>query len=368
MGPPLQQVDRVFVRHRGRLLVYFGGCDYLRLASHPAVLAASREAAGTQTLNVAASRVTTGNHPLYAALEQDLAAWFRAGAALLVPSGYTTNLIVVQGLEGEATHALLDARAHGSLGDAARWLGCPTRVFRHRDPADLRRSLRRLPSDARPLVLTDGLFARDGAIAPLAEYLEVLPRTGWLLVDDAHGVGVLGGRGGGTPEHCGVRSDRLIQTCTLSKAFGAYGGVILARRPLVGRIAGRSRQFAGSTPLPPPFAAAARAALGILRSDPTLRARLAGNVRVVKGALRDAGMPQADTPCPVIAVKAASPGMSRRLRSALLRRGIYPSLIRYPGGPPAGYFRFALSSEHSREQLDRLVAALSAVPGLRPLD
>jgi len=367
MGPPLQQLDRVFVRHRGRKLVYFGGCDYFRLASHPWVLAATRDAVERYGLNVAASRSTTGNHSLYTTLERALADFFGSERALLVPSGYTTNLIVAQALATEVSHALIDARAHASLADAAHALRCPIRAFRHRDPSALAQHLRRLPRGARPLVLTDGLFARDGTIAPLAEYLQLLPRSGWLLVDDAHGAGVLGARGRGTPEHCGVGWDRLIQSCTLSKAFGAYGGVILATEATVGRIVDRSQQFGGSTPLPPPLAAAALAALQILRSDPGYRLRLRSNIARVKTALRDAGLTQADTPCPVVSVEGATAGASERLRRALLRGGIYPSLIRYPGGPPGGYFRFALSSEHTPAQLDRLVTCLRASHEHQPL-
>jgi len=367
MGPPLQQCDRVFVRHRGRRLVYFGGCDYFRLACHPAVLAATHDAIDRHGLNVAASRATTGNHPVYATLERALARFFGSERAVLVPSGYTTNLIAVQALAPEITHALIDDRAHASLADAARGLGCPARSFRHRDPADLESKVRRLGRGARLLVLTDGLFARDGSIAPLARYLDALPASGRLLVDDAHGAGVLGARGRGTPEHCGVRSDQIIQTGTLSKAFGAYGGVVLADEAVIGRIASASQQFAGSTPLPPPLAAAALAALEVLGSDPGCRTRLWGNVRRVKVALRESGLAQADTPCPVVSVEGITPQASQRLRLALLRHQIYPNLIRYPGGPSAGYFRFALSSEHTPEQLDALVTCLQQSRGLRSL-
>ncbi|HRZ54696.1 MAG TPA: pyridoxal phosphate-dependent aminotransferase family protein [Candidatus Paceibacterota bacterium] len=368
MGPALQQLDRVFVRYRGRILVYFGGCDYFRLASHPDVLSAARDAAARYGLNVAASRATTGNHSLYLELENALARFFGVDRALLTPSGYATNLVAAQGLASHVTHALIDEQAHASLADAAELLGCQVHRFRHLSPSGLAGRLRRLPDTARPLVLTDGLFAREGTIAPLADYMLLLPRNGLLLVDDAHGAGVLGSSGRGTPEIRGVRREsRLIQTCTLSKAFGTYGGAILGSAPLIGRIVRHSRQFAGSTPLPPPLAAAALKAVRIARSDPGLRSRLLDRVRLVKDALCKTALAQPQTPSPVIAVQARTLPAAARLRKELLRRGIYPSLIRYPGGPPGGYFRFALSSEHTRKQLDALTASLLSVSGLAAL-
>lgn len=368
MGPALQQIDRVFVRYRGRMLVYFGGCDYFRLASHPAVLAAARDAAVRYGLNVAASRATTGNHSLYLKLENELARFFKVDRALLTPSGYATNLVAAQGMASHVTHALIDEQAHAALADAAELLGCQVHRFRHRSPRDLAEHVRRLPDSARPLVLTDGLFACEGTIAPLTDYLRLLPRHGLLLVDDAHGAGVLGSSGRGTPEICGVRREnRLIQTCTLSKAFGTYGGAILGSAPLIGRILRHSRQFAGSTPLPPPLAAAALKAVQIVRSDPDLRSRLVDRVRLVKDALFKTALAQPQTPSPVIAVQARTAPAAVRLRKDLFRRGIYPSLIRYPGGPPGGYFRFALSSEHTPKQLDALIASLLSVSGLAAL-
>lgn len=364
MGPQLEQVDCIYVRHGGRRLLYFAGCDYHRLASHPTVLAAARNALSRLGLNVAASRATTGNHPLYAKLEAALARFFQADQAVLLPGGYAANTVVAQALAGHIDRVFVDAAAHASLLDAARHLACPVSPFRHADPADLRARMRRLGPRTRPLILTDGLFARTGTIAPLASLLDTLPPQGWLVLDDAHGVGVLGATGRGTPEYCGVRSGRLIQTCTLSKAFGAYGGVILAPRSIAKRVVTASRQFAASTPLPLPLAAAALAALRLIGTRPSLRQRLAENVRSVKIPLQTAGFDLPNTPAPIVSVLAARPPDSARLTTALLRRGIYPSFIRYPGGPDHGYFRFTLSSQHQPPHIEALVSALLSVPGL----
>jgi len=355
---PLQQVDRICVLWRGRKLAYFGGCDYFRLASHPSVLQAMADGAEKFGLNVAASRKTTGNHQLYETLERELARFFGAERAVLFSNGYVTNLAVAQALAGEFTHALMDERAHVSLQDAAVAFACPVLLVRHRDTRDLARVLKRLGRGAKPVLLTDGLFAHDGSIAPLAACLKVLPRAGRILVDDAHGAGVLGKRGRGTPEHEGVGRERIIQTITLSKAFGVYGGAVLASRDVCERIVERSRIYTGNTPLPLPLAAAALASVKILRTDPALRRRLASITNFVKSSLRPAELGIPDNPSPIIAVTPVDERHARRLSRNLVAAGVYPSLIRYPGGPEGGYVRFALSSEHTLGQLAALVRVL----------
>src|SRR5271157_4849843 len=201
---PLQQVERTCVRWRGRKLAYFSGCDYFRLASHPRVVAALVAGLRTYGLNVAASRLTTGNHVLYRQLEERLAAFFGAPDALVVASGYVANVVAAQAFAGEFTQALIDADAHSSLRAAGRFLDCPLLGFKHHDAEDLARAVRRCGPAAKLALLTDGMFARDGSAAPLAEYLAALPRSAVLIVDDAHGAGVLGRTGKGTLEHAGV--------------------------------------------------------------------------------------------------------------------------------------------------------------------
>lgn len=355
---PLQQVCRTYVRFRQRQLSYFSGCDYFRLASDPRVIAALHAGVAQYGLNVAASRLTTGNHVLYRELEAELAGFFAAESALLVPSGYMTNLVVAQALAGSFSHALVDERSHPALADAALLLDCPVLQFKSRDAEALARAARRCGPGSKLLVLTDGMFSRDGSAAPLGEYLKVLPRDALMLVDDAHGAGVLGRTGKGTVEHAGVSRRRIIQTVTLSKAFGAYGGAILGAARLRQRILDRSRMFAGSTPLPLPMASAALAGVRILRKDRRLRRRLIENAAYVKAGLRRGGLALADTPGPIVPLFPQRASEAARLQRALLGAGIYPPFVKYPGGPASGYFRFVISSEHTRAQLDRLLGVL----------
>ena len=359
MAEPLQQVDRVFVRWHRRRLVYFAGCDYYRLASHLRVLAAVRRGLKAYGLNVAASRKTTGNHLLYDALEHALASFFEVEQAVLVDSGYVTNLAVAQALRGEFTHVMMDARSHASLTDVAMMLGAKVISFAHRDVVDFRRQLSGLKDGARPIVFTDGMFSHDGSVAPLAEYLAVLPVNGVLLVDDAHGAGVLGRAGQGTPSHCGVRDARVIQTMTLSKAFGAFGGAILGTRAVAKAVLAKARCFTGATPVPLPLAAGALESLRLFRANPKLQMRLHANATWLKERLRKSGMNLPDAPGPIIPVIPDSREAAERLRHRLLAAGVHPPLIRYPGGPDGGYFRFVISSEHTRGQLTKLAGALT---------
>jgi 7-keto-8-aminopelargonate synthetase-like enzyme len=356
---PLQQTDRTYVRLRNRKLSYFSGCDYFRMASDPQILAAVEKGLKQYGLNVAASRLTTGNHALYGELERALSHFFDAESALLTGAGYITNLIVCQALAGKFSHALIDERAHPSLSDASRFLDCPILRFRHRDVSDFQRAVKRCGPEARLLLLTDGLFSHDGSAAPLKDYHRILPRDAMMLVDDAHGAGVLGKTGKGTLEHAGLSRKRVIQTITLSKAFGTYGGAILSSRAFRRVILDRSGLFIGHTPLPLPLANAALRSVQILQSDRSRLARLRKNSQFVKDAVAGTGHQNIATPGPIVAVTPRSKTETKNLNAALQDAGIFPPLIHYPTAPTAGYFRFVISSEHTPKQLKTLVSVLA---------
>jgi 7-keto-8-aminopelargonate synthetase-like enzyme len=356
---PLQQIDRTQVLFRGRKLLYLAGCDYFRLSSDPAILEAIRTALETYGLNVAASRRTTGNHSLYGQLEQAARMFFEAESATLVSNGYQTNLVVAQALAGEITHVLLAVGAHGSLADAAQLLGCPVLQFHHPAAAAVRQLVQRCGRRARILLMTDGLLSHSGEVAPLTDYFKALPRSGRLLVDDAHAAGLLGRHGRGTLEYLGLARERIIQTVTLSKAFGVYGGLILGDRALRQQIIQRSRIFVGNTPLPLPLAAGALKAFDLVRRQPLLRRRLVFNTAYVKSALHEAGLETNEGPGPIVPLHPRSATDAQRISRALLRAEIHPPLIQYQSATGSAYFRFAISSEHDPAQLERLVRTIS---------
>ncbi len=364
---PLQQVDRVFVKSRGRTWVYFGGCDYFRLASHPAVVRAAHDAIDRFGLNVAASRRTSGNHAVYNRLESALKRFFGAPSAVLTSNGYSTAIVVAQALAGDVTHLLLDEHAHGCLVDAGDVLRCKVVRFAHRNVDDLRRKLRALTATARVIVATDGMFSATGSLAPLPEYLKALPASGRLWIDDAHGAGALGKTGKGTwealtgtgPFH---GDERVLMTLTLSKSFGCYGGGVLGPQALSDSIRLRSRLFTGNTPLPPPFAAASLKAVEILRKTPRLRTKLLANVTLLRRSLRGLGWPVEDSMSPVLALMPTDEKTAPAIQKRMHRAGILPPFMRYPGGNDSGFFRIALSSEHTREQIKALVSAVGTCP------
>jgi 7-keto-8-aminopelargonate synthetase-like enzyme len=269
-----------------------------------------------------------------------------------------TNLAVAQALAGSFSHVLIDEKAHPSLADAAEFLNCPVLKFKHRNVDDLAAVLERCGSEIQPILLTDGMFSHDGSIAPLKRYHKLLPRSGWMMVDDAHGAGTLGATGKGTVETEGVSRKQLIQCITLSKAFGAYGGAIVCDRNLREKIFTRSRLFVGNTPLPLPLANAALTSIKVLKQDKSLRQRLEQNVKHVKSQLRNTKWPVPDSLSPVVPILPGDDAEAEALKARCLANQVYPSFIKYPGGPRSGYFRFVISSEHTKKQLDALVKAL----------
>ena len=355
---PLEFVGVNEVRLDGRRLLYFSGCDYLRLARDPRLVRAAQSTLKKHGLSVAASRVTTGNHKFYGMLEAALAKFFASEAAVVVPDGYFAPIVAAQALAGEYTQVFIDEFAHGALRDAARMFDRPTVQFKHKDCGDLAAKLSRCGHGSRPIVLTDGLFGHDGSVAPLREYLKILPKDGLLIVDDAHGAGVIGASGKGSLEHEGVSRQRIVQCATLSKGFGAYGGVILGSRALREKILERSRPFTGTTPLPLPLAGAAMEAIKILKREPGRRKRLAQNQAYVRRELRTAGWNVSDEPGPMIRLPAMEEVQNKKLRERLRAAGIYPPFLKYGNTSAPGYFRLIISSEHTQRQLDKLARVL----------
>jgi 7-keto-8-aminopelargonate synthetase-like enzyme len=355
--PPLEFIGQNELRFRGRVLVNFSGCDYFRLARDPRLAAAAKKTLSATGLNVSASRMTTGNREIYFELEAALANFFQAEAALILSDGYLAPLAAAQALAGEFTHAFIDERAHNALLDAARMLDCPVKKFPHRDVVALEKMLATGEQNFRPIILTDGMFSYDGAAAPLRAYLKILPRAGMILVDDAHGMGVVGATGKGTVEQAGVPRARVIQCGTLSKAFGAFGGVVLSSRVVRKKILARSRSFVGTTPLPPPLAGAALESVKIFGRDTTRRKKLFSNLAWLRKQLRASGWEISETPAPVVRLPDMSDPEVERLKKLLLAAGIYPPFVKY-GSAARGTFRFVITSGHTRAQLQNLAAVL----------
>jgi len=353
---PLQQIERTRVLWRGRQLIYFGGCDYFRLSSHPEVVSALKKGVDQFGLNVAASRFTTGNHELYEQLEKELAAFFKVETATLVPNGYAANLVLAQALTGDFSHALIDSHAHQSLRDALEFLKCPALTYAHGNVDALSAVLRKLRSRSKIILLSDGLFSHDGSLAPVPQIVSLLSRGSAVVVDDAHGAGTIGRAGGGTLEVLGMNPATIIRTMSLSKAFGTYGGVILGDANIRRKALTKSPILRGNTPLPLPLANAALQALRVIRGDESMRERLVTNTQFVRDLLQAFGYMSRSAVTPLITIHPPNRAAAVRLRRRLLKENIFPSEVLYGGVKP--YFRFAISSEHSASQLMALVRSL----------
>jgi 8-amino-7-oxononanoate synthase len=363
VGPELRFLDRTQVLFEGKPYLFFGGTDYHRLASHPEVVTACRMEAERGGLSCAGSRITTGNHSLYERLEEELAAFLGTREATLCSGGYLSNAVALEALADDAWRFFLDSGAHVSLASPVRGYG-PERVcsFRHSDPGDLMDQIRNgLRPGERPLVLTDGVAPADGELAPLAEYWEaVRDRGGLLLVDDAHGIGTVGPRGQGAPRAAGLPASAFVQTGTLSKALGTFGGLVVGPAGLAAKVLERSQAFVGATPIPPPLAAAAIRSIEILRANPGMIDGLQERTARTRARLASMGFAVGSSPAPIVSVSHRDVAKNERLRLRLLEHGIYPPLIRdYPGSPPGGHFRFALSSAHTAQDVERLLEAVA---------
>lgn len=362
MGAPIELQARSGVRVvvAGRELVAFAGCDYLGLSTSPEVLEALRAGLERYGVSAGASRTTTGGTDAHAALEAALAEHLELEEAVLTPEGWLANVATVEALAGVCERAFIDADAHASSGGAARAAGLDHEHFEHADPISLARRIEARRCRA-PLVMTDGLFPAAGRCAPLAELLAVLPAGGALLLDDAHGLGVLGARGAGTLERAGVRDGRIVSTGTLSKACGVYGGFVAGTHAWMDAVRA-SASYVGTTPLPPALAEAARVALRLLAQG-ELRATLAARMAGLRAALEPLGLPAPEVETPVVALGARSSAAGRALHAALLEDGLLVPFVDYPGGPrgaPGGWLRVALCAAHSEADVERLAAALLA--------
>lgn len=342
----------------GRERDYFSGTGYLGLQSHPTVLQAAIDCIQRYGLSTATSRGGYGEHPVYAALDHELRAFWETDGVLYFASGYLGATILCQGLQGEYERVFVDAWSHFSVFDAIRATGKPVHTYPHLDPAGLQTLLEReLQPSERPLVISDGVFPISGEIAPLPGLWQVVaPFQGWLVLDDAHAAGVLGPHGRGAAEFHGMQHERLVASATLSKGLGGYGGVVPGSSDLLARLDRSSRVYVAASPPPLVVAAAAAQALSIARQQPELREKLWGNVRLARSGMQKLGWPLTETPVPILCL-GTRPGVDLgQIKNRLFERDICIAHVRnYSSTPPGGALRIAISAAHTHEQIERLL-------------
>jgi 8-amino-7-oxononanoate synthase len=345
------RVTGVWLLRNGRRLLSFSCNDYLNLSHHPAVKDAAIEALRVYGLGAGASRLVTGNHPLFAELEARLARLKSTQAACIFGSGYLANLGIVPTLVGPGDLVLIDELAHACLWSGARLARAAVVPFRHADighVGDLLTELRR--RHARALIATDGVFSMDGDIAPLHELAALAQRhDAWLMSDDAHGLGVVGGGRGSSFAH-GTKVDVPLQMGTLSKALGAYGGYLCTSAAVIDLIRNRARTLIYSTGLPPAVVAGAIAALDLIEREPDYAAL---PLAKAKAFARRAGLPEPESPIvPVLLGEAEAALAASRL---LEDHGFLVVAIRPPTVPVGtARLRLTFTAQHPDAEIERL--------------
>lgn len=347
----------------GRDVVLLGSNNYLGLSTHPQVIAAAVEATQVFGTGASGSRLISGNSELYTTLETNLAKTKNTEAALVFSSGYAANTSIIPVLAGEGDLILSDTLNHASIIDGCRLSRATTKVYRHCDVEHLTTLLSESAAFRRRLIVTDSVFSMDGDIAPLPDIYEVATRyDAMLLVDDAHGFGVLGRDGSGTVSHFGLDGEGIIQMGTLSKAIGALGGYIAGRHALVELLINKARGFIFTTGLPPATLAAANAALDVMRSSPDLRQRLFSHAKCLKTALAHLGYTLLPSETQILPVILGSPQRATRIADALLVKGVFAPAIRPPAVPPdTSRLRLTVMATHTETEIQQAIDAFATV-------
>lgn len=347
----------------GREVVLLGSNNYLGLSTHPKVIAAAIAATQTFGTGASGSRLISGNSKLYTTLETNLATTKNTEAALVFSSGYTANTSIISVLAGEGDLILSDTLNHASIIDGCRLSRAAKKVYRHCDVAHLKTLLSESGGFRRRLIVTDSVFSMDGDVAPLPDIYEIATHyDAMLLVDDAHGFGVLGADGSGTVSHFGLEGTDIIQMGTLSKAVGALGGYIAGSRALIELLTNRARGFIFTTGLPPATLAAANAALDVMRSSPHLRHALFSHAKRLKAAFADLGYTLLPSETQILPVILGNPQRATSVADALLAEGVFAPAIRPPAVPPdTSRLRVTVMATHTEAELQQAIAGFATV-------
>ncbi len=349
----------------GRKVLYFGGTSYYALHGHQDILRASTRATLEHGIGSATSRSMTGTTPLLLELEERFARFQGSEDAAYLSSGYLSSLAGISALADQDAfdRIFLDEHSHYCNLEAARATGKPVTCFKHRNAQNLASTLSSAaPAVVRPLIISDGLFPATGQLAPVADYLKLAEKYGGVVwIDDAHGTGILGETGKGTCEHLGVTSERLYTGTTLSKAFGAYGGIIPGTASFVGQVHAGSVMTGSNSPMNAAVAASLKG-LELVEAHPEWREKLWGNARYLRTLLKEMGpnlrLSEAEERVPILSCTPGNSKTMKTIQQQMLERGIYLQYTTYKGSGNAGLLRMVVCSEHTRGQIGRLAKEL----------
>jgi len=344
----------------GRRVLCLCSNNYLGLANDPRLAAAAIAAIEASGFGAGASPLISGHMSAHAALEDEIAAWQGCEAALVFGSGYHANIGVLAALLRVGDEVLSDELNHASLIDGCRLSRAAISVYRHLDVDDLARQLERSRA-RRKLIVSDSVFSMDGDLAPLAEMVRLAERhDAWLMLDEAHAVGVLGAGGAGLAADLGLGDRVTVCMGTLGKALGSYGAFVAGSRALIELLVNRARAYVYSTALPPAVIAAARAAVAIARDEDDRRAQLWRNARRLHGGLAAAGIAMQPLTSTIIPLLVGESAAALQVAEHALEHGVLAPAIRPPTVPQgAARLRLTPIATHSAQQIDHAVQVLA---------
>ncbi|MFP6742238.1 MAG: aminotransferase class I/II-fold pyridoxal phosphate-dependent enzyme [Alphaproteobacteria bacterium] len=349
----------------GRDVILFGTNNYLGLTFDPVCMAAAQEAVTAEGTGTTGSRIANGNYAAHQDLEAAIAGFLKRRAAMVFSTGYQANLGTIAGLAGPDDILLIDADSHASIYDGCRLSGATIGRFRHNDPSDLDKRLGRLENGGNVLVVVEGLYSMLGDCAPLAEFAEVKTRHGaYLMVDEAHSVGVYGENGRGNAEDEGVEDAVDFVVGTFSKSLGAIGGFAASNHPdfELLRLASRPYMFTASPS--PSNVASVKAALGLIEASDVHRKALWRNARALHQGISDLGFSICAGLGPIIAIRFDDTEQAFGAWRGLLDGGIYTNLAIPPGTPNGiSMLRCSVSAAHSEAQVEAIIGAFSQLAG-----
>ncbi|MGP0591019.1 8-amino-7-oxononanoate synthase [Nitrospira sp. T9] len=347
----------------GREVLLFASNNYLGLANHPQLKDAAIKAIEKFGVGSGASRLISGNVTPHHVLEDELANFKETEAALTFSSGYATNIGVIPNLARADTLILADRLCHASLIDGCRLSRATLRVFHHNDVSHLKLLLAKTRSRTSTLILTEGVFSMEGDVAPLPEIARLAEEYGaTLLIDDAHGTGVMGATGRGTVEHFRLDSRNILQMGTLSKAIGSSGGFIAGPKDFVSYLVNTARSFIYTTAPSPAIAAAASAALAVIRQEPQRRVMLWRNREFLHHGLVTMGFQLTDTQSPILPIMVNDPELGVQMSQHLRAEGVWIPAVRPPTVPRGtSRLRITVTADHSLEHLETALRALRKV-------
>ena len=351
-------------RVNGRRTILVGTNNYLGITFDPACTEAAIDAIRKYGTGTTGSRIANGTYSAHLALEEALSRFLKRRSTMVFPTGYQANLGILAGLAGASDTILLDADSHASIYDGSRLSGATLVRFRHNDPKDLDKRLTRLGTQGGcKLIVVEGIYSMLGDRAPLAEFAEVKRKHGaYLLVDEAHSLGVLGDHGRGLAEEQGVEDDADFVVGTFSKSLGAVGGFGASNHPKFDVLRFCSRPYMFTASSSPSNVASVLVAVRRMAEQPELRLRLWDNARALHDGLSNLGLEIISPESPVIAIRMKDEETAIHAWNQLLENGVYVNLALPPGTPNgACLLRCSVSAAHTGEQIEEILARFAAM-------